>query len=194
VRCRSRTLTAASLAGRRSNALKSAGPRTNQGKARVALNHIKHGRYAVNLPARLARAGYRPREAGWRQIRARIAGTFQRTLAVPGPEGTRPEPQERSNLDRHWGSTVSGPSFEKKMNWLANHRVVRASYRAALPWTKAEDSFEIRYIQSETHEPIANCGPAADSDPQSRGRFGLVFYTKLRETAPLALVNFGLRF
>ncbi len=35
---------------RRANALKSTGPRTEQGKARVALNPLKHGRYADNLP------------------------------------------------------------------------------------------------------------------------------------------------
>lgn len=40
---RKQTLTPASLAARRRNALKSTGPRTPRGKARVALNSIRHG-------------------------------------------------------------------------------------------------------------------------------------------------------
>ena len=75
---RPRTLTPASLAARRANALKSTGPRTAQGKARVALNSLKHGRSAVNLPEKLARAGYRQGEAkgrwitGWRALRSAL--------------------------------------------------------------------------------------------------------------------------
>ena len=70
---RHRTLTPDALAARRANALKSTGPRTEQGKARVALNSLKHGRSAVNLPEKLARAGHRHDEAEWRQIRRGIA-------------------------------------------------------------------------------------------------------------------------
>ena len=79
---RPRTLTPASLAARRANALKSTGPRTAQGKARVALNSLKHGRSAVNLPEKLARAGYRRGEAegaldcGLARIAVRIASVY----------------------------------------------------------------------------------------------------------------------
>ena len=40
---RKQTLTAASIAARRRNALKSTGPRTAMGKSRVALNSVRHG-------------------------------------------------------------------------------------------------------------------------------------------------------
>jgi hypothetical protein len=48
---------------RRVNALKSTGPQTERGKARVALNAPKHGRRAAALQERLARAGYGESEA-----------------------------------------------------------------------------------------------------------------------------------
>ena len=58
---RSPRLTPGSLAARRANALKSTGPRTPCGKARVSLNALKHGRSAARAPRfreRLLRAGY----------------------------------------------------------------------------------------------------------------------------------------
>ena len=50
--------TPALLAANRANSLKSQGPRTRRGKARVCLNALKHGRYVRRLPEKLARAGY----------------------------------------------------------------------------------------------------------------------------------------
>lgn len=73
-------LTPASLAARRANALKSTGPRTQCGKARVALNPLKHGRRAVALQEKLARAGYREGEALYCRIRSRLS----RARAGPG--------------------------------------------------------------------------------------------------------------
>ena len=61
---RSPRLTPRSLAARRANALKSTGPRTPCGKARVSLNALKHGRSmgpagrAPRFRERLLRAGY----------------------------------------------------------------------------------------------------------------------------------------
>jgi len=61
---RSPLLTPRSLAARRANALKSTGPRTPCGKARVSLNALKHGRSmgpagrAPRFRERLLRAGY----------------------------------------------------------------------------------------------------------------------------------------
>jgi hypothetical protein len=78
-------LTPASLAARRANALKSTGPRTERGKARVALNPLKHGRRAVALRERLVRAGYRDGEALYCRIRARLLKTFAR----PGDHSDR---------------------------------------------------------------------------------------------------------
>ncbi|MGH9375943.1 MAG: hypothetical protein ACRD1J_07220, partial [Terriglobia bacterium] len=57
--CRSPKLTPARLAACRSNARKSSGPRTAQGKARASLNALKHGRYARRLASTLERAGER---------------------------------------------------------------------------------------------------------------------------------------
>jgi hypothetical protein len=72
-------LTPASLSARRANALKSTGPRTECGKARVALNALKHGRRAVGLQERLARAGYRDGEALYCRIRQQLSKAFARS-------------------------------------------------------------------------------------------------------------------
>jgi hypothetical protein len=199
--CRPRTLTPAALAARRANALKSTGPRTDQGKARVALNSLKHGRYAVNLPEKLARAGRRQGEAEWRQIRARIARTFQGTLTVPSPTGwrlrpcldlganldspekvcaTQREAQERANPDRHLGTTASLRSFERKMDWLAN-------------WVWCAHRNWQDYAGAKLKSPLESADCEARLTNQSRiafppqirihnpwARFGLVFYTQRR--------------
>jgi hypothetical protein len=83
--CKSPCLTPASLAARRANALKSTGPRTECGKARVALNALKHGRRAVALRERLVRAGYREGEALYCRIRQRLS----KALARPGDHSDR---------------------------------------------------------------------------------------------------------
>ena len=179
--CRPRTLTPAALAARRANSLKSTGPRTAQGKARVALNPLKHGRYALNLPEKLARAGYRQSEAEWRQIRARIAGTFQRTPAVPGSEGTGPqEPQARPKPDRRLGSTVSGPSFEKKMDWLAN--AVWCAHRSWQHYAGAKltSPFESERCLARLTNQLRIGDPPQIRIHNPWGRFGLVFYTQRR--------------
>ena len=72
-------LTLESLAARRANALKSTGPRTPRGKARVSFNALKHGQYAARsarLRERLIRAGYERQEELYGRIRSRIAQTF----------------------------------------------------------------------------------------------------------------------
>jgi len=72
--------TAALLAANRANALKSTGPRTPQGKARVSFNSFKHGRYAARpeeLAERLLRAGCLREAALYRQVRWKIGHVFQ---------------------------------------------------------------------------------------------------------------------
>jgi hypothetical protein len=64
------------LAANRANAKKSTGPSTPQGKARVALNPLQHGGYAVRLPEKLLRAGYRQDEAQYRWFRREITAAF----------------------------------------------------------------------------------------------------------------------
>ena len=64
--------TPASLAVRR--ALKSTGPRTDCGKARVAFNALKHGRRAVALRERLVWAGYRDGEGIRSRLRVFLPG------------------------------------------------------------------------------------------------------------------------
>ncbi len=69
--------TPAFLAANRRNALKSTGPRTPRGKARVSLNALKSGRYAVRLPERLLALGERRSEAQYRWFRSQIAQAFR---------------------------------------------------------------------------------------------------------------------
>ncbi len=69
-------ITPAMLAANRANAKRSTGPRTQVGKARVALSALKHGRYAVNLPEKLLRGGDRQGEAQYRWFRREISATF----------------------------------------------------------------------------------------------------------------------
>jgi len=54
---KSPTRTPALLAANRANSRKSTGPRTERGKARAALNPLKHGRRAVALQETLPRVG-----------------------------------------------------------------------------------------------------------------------------------------
>jgi len=78
-RCSPCRPTPATLAARHANALKSTGPLTVRGKARVGLNALKGGLHAAQSPRlrdRLIRAGYDRREALYGHFRSRIAQTF----------------------------------------------------------------------------------------------------------------------
>jgi len=78
---RSPTQTPAFLAANRRNAQKCTGPRTPAGKARSALNALKHGQYAHRLSARLGAAGYR----GGAALYARSLADIKRTFRPSGP-------------------------------------------------------------------------------------------------------------
>src|SRR3974390_3127627 len=72
--------TAALLAANRANAKKSTGPSTPRGKARVALNPLQHGGYAVGLPGKTLRAGAPGGELLYRCFRREISAAFARGL------------------------------------------------------------------------------------------------------------------
>ncbi len=85
---KSPTRTPAMLGANRANFLKSPEPCAAHGKARVALNALQHGRYAVNLPEKLLRAGDRQGEAQYRWFRNETAGTFGTGGPAPQSAGT----------------------------------------------------------------------------------------------------------
>jgi hypothetical protein len=64
------------LAANRANAQKCTGPSSAAGKARVALNALKHGGRTDRLPEKLLRTGDREGEALYRWFRAEITATF----------------------------------------------------------------------------------------------------------------------
>ncbi len=111
------------LAANRANALKSTGPSTTHGKARVALNPLKHGGYAVRLPEKLLRAGDRQGEAQYRWFRREIAATF-------GMVGERDQRQADEMAARAW--------------WVAR--------RVAHPGTKPESPLDSRLWTSRAHD------------------------------------------
>jgi hypothetical protein len=107
-------LTPRSLAARRANALKSTGPRTPAGKARVSLNALKCGRSigpagrAPRFRERLLRAGYPCQEALYGGLRSYLAQAF----------GAR-TPYERREVDRlaaeAWCVAVGRGFFRTKL-------------------------------------------------------------------------------
>jgi len=126
--------TAALLAANRANAKKSTGPSTPHGKARVTLNPLQHGVYAVRLPDKLLRAGCRQDEARYRWFRKEIAATFGMG------EGGDEEQAERMAA-KLWCAAQDGAS----------------------PGSKAGISFRFRAMALASTLPIkdSDCGPPA---------------------------------
>jgi hypothetical protein len=187
---RPRTLTPASLEARRANALKSTGPRTGRGKARVALNPLKHGRAAVNLPEKLVRAGYGQSQAEWRTIRARIARTFQPTFGLSGlgkdtqsashPSADDPQTVEMAKCPWEAAPIPSLANLEKKMDRLANW--VWCSYRS---WQEPAGAKLKTSLESDDNETrllnrTENRIPSQIRIHNPWARLGLVFYSQLR--------------
>ena len=179
---RSPVLTPAALRARRLNSLKSTGPRSEPGKARTALNALRHGRYAVGLPERLGRAGYVRDEAEWHKIRARIAQVFEPTFGFREERGlAEPQPDNNSGFEK------MGPRLEKKMDRLANW--VWCSHRS---WrqpggTNLESPLESMASRVRVSHAVAGTAlrTAGWIPPQIRihnpyVRLGLVFYAQRR--------------
>ena len=198
---RSPRLTPAVLAANRANARKSTGPRSERGKARAGLNGLKHGRYAVDLAQRLARAGYPESEARWHAIRARIAQTFGPVLAISSPvrssalarssdpapspvvkgwrvPGYRHEPNQRANpqgLD-----TRDAKKIDRMANWVwCSHRSWQQHFGP-----KPECSFKSAGGQTVHSNPSMNWATNWRSSiihiHHPWARIGLVFYTQRR--------------
>ena len=102
--------TSASLAARRANAGKSTGPRTGQGKARAALNALKHGRYAVGLAEGLVEAGCPVDEARWQTIRDRMAQVF--APPTPAERAWEAQAEHASEARAQHGSNAQPPRSE----------------------------------------------------------------------------------
>ena len=144
---RSTSVTPRSLAARRSNALKSTGPRSRRGKARVCLNALKHGRYAVlagrstRLRTQLLEAGQTGQEAVYGAIRTRVAQAMRAQ-----------DPAARRSIDqialRAWCLTLrmhpSGTKLESPLLSRGNRSRVstqsgftRRRYSIVDRWTRA---------------------------------------------------------
>ena len=118
---RSPLLTPRSLAARRANALKSTGPRTPCGKARVSLNALKHGRSmgpAGRAPplSRTPATGRLPlQEALYGNLRSCLAQAF----AARSPYWRRQVDQFAASA---WCVVMGGTSSEQSWNVLWNQR------------------------------------------------------------------------
>jgi hypothetical protein len=167
-------LTPASLAARRANALKSTGPRTECGKARVALNPLKHGRRAVALQERLARAGYREGEALYRRIRSRLS----KALAIPGEELDR-------DLDRQGDHLTNWIwVFQRGLRrWQARRAKLESALESAIGTARLSQHTRIVtncYTDSNTPEFRPALPATKICVRDSYRRVGIVFYTQQR--------------
>lgn len=141
------SVTPKSLAARRQNALRSTGPRTRRGKARVCLNALKHGRYALvtarstRLREKLLEGGLTGREAAYGAVRSQVA------QAISGQD-----PVSRRKIDAialsAWclalrahppGTKLESPlnSASKRHQVSADCRLARRRYRLVDRWTRA---------------------------------------------------------
>ena len=147
---RSPLLTPRSLAARRANALKSTGPRTPCGKARVSFNALKHGHSmapagcAPRFRERLLRAGYPHQEALYGDLRSCLAQAF----AARSPYWRRQVDQFAASawcvvMGRHFFRTKLECALESEAKPLRvlsqdprKGRARSLRYRAEDPWRR----------------------------------------------------------
>jgi len=159
------SVTPRSLTARRSNALKSTGPRTARGKARVCLNALKDGQHAVlasrapRLRQRLIDAGHIEEEAVYGAIRSRIA----QASPIQGP-------QARREIDRlallTWCSAWRPHPKKSKLEnaafsvsndfWVSTDcRLNPQRFSIVDPWRRAG----LVFWRQRRHQPIGNVSP-----------------------------------
>ena len=188
LRCSSR-LTPASLAARRGNAQRSTGPRTERGKARVGLNALKHGRYAIGLPERLVHARCPNEAARWQEIRSRIARTFEATFKASDLNGSQvtqyrhegDPSQSLGNKRSLWHDPGKRHhDLGKRIDQMANG--VWCSHRSWQQLIGAKLEYPLKSVGRETRllQPSMNWVSPWIQLRNPWARLGLVFYTQRR--------------
>ncbi len=117
-------MTPAKLAANRANARKCTGPRTPEGKRRVMLNALKHGRYART--EKLIQAGADAGLLDW--IRAQIVACYQ----TQGERGLRAVEQMTREV---WCNFAPGPKARRRELQRQRQLPTRTSLWA-MPWVE----------------------------------------------------------
>lgn len=123
--------TPAFMAAQRANAQKSTGPRTPRGKARVALNGLRHGRFAFRLTENLALTGNREDEALYRWVLTKLTETFgsERPIRPGRPEKVLAPGGGRRDLERL-----------ARQGWCLNRNARQAAFWSANPQCTLESA------------------------------------------------------
>ena len=142
--------TPALLAANRANSLKSCGPRTPRGKARVSLNALKHGRHARRLPEKLVRAGYLRELALYARVHSFIVRAFQ-------PHGRFEEGVAAALAAKAW----------------CLPRLARRTTSAGSEWSSGSSGGALRPGRCAETGPIGPVGRRAQTIGPETGRMGL---------------------
>ncbi len=126
--------TPAMLAANRANALKSTGARTPEGKARAALNGVKHARHARRLPETLATAGRREAKQLYEWLLGEICLSFR---ARDGKAKQQAERMARAAWSLAWRALCK-PKPECPLESDANNSQLSSLLRIRIddPWRR----------------------------------------------------------